>query len=836
MNNKPSVVVRTLRRINFLKFINRKVRLVVGLLSLLIALLVTTSTNPRFVTAQQGDSAQRPVVTTAERFDISPPLRTIQPILVLKPKDKAKDDRGTPGPINNTQHDPDPAVQTSAGRGVFSQDIPPTGANFNGMTNTLGLAPPDPNGDIGPNHYVQMVNLRFQIFNRSGGSLYGPANINTLFTGFGGPCETENAGDPVVLYDQLANRWLLSQFTDSAAPFFNCVAISTTGDPTGSYYRYAFSAPSFPDYPKYGIWPDGYYLNTRESGIGVLGMFALEREQMIVGNPLARSIRFTVTQTGTGPNGLLPSDMDGNIPPPAGSPNYFVGSQDNNFGAASDALLLYKFHADWVNTANSTLTGPTLIPTAPFDSVFPCTPTARDCIPQPGTTVKIDILSYRQRPTFRLAYRNFGTHESLVTSQSVEAQTGIAGMRWYELRSPNTAPTIFQQGTYSPDSVHRWMGSIAMDRQGNMGLGYSVSDGTSVFPGIRYTGRLVSDPLGTMPQGEAVLVAGGGSQTGTTRWGDYSSMSVDPLDDCTFWYTNQYYSVTSSTTWNTRVGSFKFPGCVARLATPFDFDGDKRSDISVFRPSNTTWYLNLSTAGFGVFQFGLSTDKLAPADFDGDGKVDIAVFRDGAWFILQSTTNQLRTDNWGVAGDLPRPGDFDGDAKADLAVFRPSTGTWHYKESSDSESRSVQFGANGDAPLISDFDGDGKSDIAVFRQGNWYWLQSSNGQFLTVQFGASTDIPVAGDYDGDGKTDTAVFRPSNGTWYWIRSSDGIFTFIQFGANGDRPVPGDYDNDGKNDVAVFRIGNWFILQSSNNALIQTQFGLPTDTPVPSAYLP
>jgi len=242
----------------------------------------------------------------------------------------------------------------------------------------------------------------------------------------------ENAGDPVVLYDQLADRWLLSQFSDGTAPFFNCVAISQTSDPLGAYYLYAFSAPSFPDYPKYGIWRDGYYINTNEGG--TTGNYALDRTQMLLGNPTVTSIRIGIAQN---PFGLLPADIDGTTLPAAGSPAIFVGTRDNDAGGAQDALLVYKFTANFATPASSTFTGPTILPTAAFDSIFPCagggTP-SRNCIPQPGQpTTKIDILSYRQRPTFRAAYRNFGTHESIVTSQSVEATTGMAGMRLFEM-------------------------------------------------------------------------------------------------------------------------------------------------------------------------------------------------------------------------------------------------------------------------------------------------------------------------------------------------------------------------------------------------------------------
>jgi hypothetical protein len=238
---------------------------------------------------------------------------------------------------------------------------------------------------------------------------------------------------------------------------------------------------------------------------------------------------------------------------------------DNNgpYGAPQDALTLWKFHADFITPANSTFLLANTIPVSPFNSILTATcQSTRQCIPQPGTANLVDHLGYRQRPTFRLAYRNFLTHESLVTNQSVNGGgANISGIRWYEIRSPNTAPVIFQEGTYAPgltDGIHRWMGSIAQDRAGNMALGYSASNST-VFPSVRYTGRLVTDPPGTMPQGEGSIVAGTGSQTGSARWGDYSAMTVDPLDDCTFWYVAEYIPTTSSNGWRNRVGQFQFP-------------------------------------------------------------------------------------------------------------------------------------------------------------------------------------------------------------------------------------------------------------------------------------
>ncbi|HEX9928601.1 MAG TPA: FG-GAP-like repeat-containing protein [Pyrinomonadaceae bacterium] len=265
--------------------------------------------------------------------------------------------------------------------------------------------------------------------------------------------------------------------------------------------------------------------------------------------------------------------------------------------------------------------------------------------------------------------------------------------------------------------------------------------------------------------------------------------------------------------------------------SPFDFDGDGRSDISVFRPSNAAWYLNRSTAGFTGVGFGLAADKLTPADYDGDGKTDVAVFRDGYWYITESSTNQFRAVQFGQTGDVPVPADYDGDGKADVAVFRQ--GNWYFLNSSNNQFRGVQFGISTDKPVQADYDGDGKTDVAVFRDGNWYWSRSSDNAFRAVQFGVASDKPVAGDYDGDGIADQAVFR--SGVWYVLGSMQGFYG-IQFGVSTDIPVVADYDGDGKADIAVFRDGNWYSLSSSNNQFRALQFGLADDKPIPAAFVP
>ncbi|HXM68989.1 MAG TPA: hypothetical protein VN911_19845 [Candidatus Acidoferrum sp.] len=511
----------------------------------------------------QPAHAAAPSVKTAVRHDVSASLRDMASVkLNTQGSSQEMHEPGpTRAPFSSGTSDPVAQLLSGTLQGVT------TGLNFEGQAaqdtfNVFGYAfvPPDTNGAPGLNQYVQIVNVTITVYNKSTGAQeMAPVAIHTLWTGFGGPCEFQlpDGGDPVVLYDHLANRWLVTQlqFNNAATQNEQCVAVSTTSDATGTYNRYEFDfGANFPDYPKYGIWPDAYYntINIFEAhGFAGAEACAFDRNAMLAGLA-ATAICF---QQPSSVSSLLPSDLDGGTLPPAGSPNYFVGLAD------SSHLNFFKFHADFANPANSTFVGSTLVAVAPYSEIC-ARSTTLACIPEPNPGEKVDALS--DRVMFRLAYRNFGDHESLVVNHTISGGA-LGGVRWYEIRNPGNAPAVFQQGTIEDPNVDFWLGSVAMDKVGNLALGFSAS-GKQLPPSIYVAGRAASDTLGTL-SGPLVLAGGLGVQVQSyRRWGDYSSMAVDPTDDCTFWYTNEYYPTAGnfSFAWSTQIASFKFDSCKGR--------------------------------------------------------------------------------------------------------------------------------------------------------------------------------------------------------------------------------------------------------------------------------
>ena len=499
-----------------------------------------------------------PIVIQDSQHDTSAPLRELASGIQTPAASHIVPPLGrlpVPAVPGTVTAEPDPVIQQIELAPVATTN----GLNFDGIPDVDGAAPADPNASVGATQIVETVNSSFEVFDKkTGKSLLGPAELKSVFKNFAqGNCDGASSstlyGDPVVLYDKAAGRWLITAL-ESDNLFQNsteCIAVSTTSDATGAYHRYAFTEAFFlDDYPKFGVWPDAYYSSSNQflETTQFLGtqQCAYDRSNMLKGGP-ANAICFL----NGGAFSFLPSDLDGASIATKGEPNFFMELNPKD----STSLNLYKFHVDFAHPSNSTFTGPTTIRVAAYTQACPLPTPA--CIPQSGTVQLLD--SVGDRLMFRLAYRNFSDHESLVLTHSVKGASAPANVRWYEIRNPNGTPEVFQQGTFGSGSTSVWMASIGMDKAGDIAFGFSSSSG-STHPSIGYTGRLPTDPLGMM-ESPAVIIKGKGSQTRIGRWGDYSSISIDPVDDCTFWYAQQYLPATGSFDWHTRLASFKFIDC-----------------------------------------------------------------------------------------------------------------------------------------------------------------------------------------------------------------------------------------------------------------------------------
>ncbi len=507
-----------------------------------------------FLSFAQGNYISGPIVSECIHHDTSPPLRDIPeaPLTQSRWRDGLSEFL-TSTPKFEGQYQPDPVLQENIGeRGdafVFQ--------TWDGIA-AQGFAPPDPSGDVGPNHYMLAVNVRFQIWNKTGTSLLGPLNLGTIWSGFPGPWSTSlNDGDPIVLYDEAADRWFIAQFSlpnYPNGPSYIIIAISQTGDPTGAWHRYGFTySTGIPDYPKFGIWPDGYYMSANSFSSGSLNYVgtinaAFERSQMLVGAS-AQSVTFNGSSGSTW--SFLPSDWNGATTPTASSPNYFLQLHDNTWYGGSDGVDIYSFAVNWTTPASSTFTGPSFVASSAFNLL-----TSGNTVPQQSTSTLLANLG-ENRAMNRLDYRNFGTHQSMVVCHTVNAGSNRAGIRWQEFRKPASTWVLHQEGTYAPaDGLHRWMGSAAINAAGHIALGFSLS-GSTMFPSIAFTGRFATDVLGQMTVPEEIIHAGTGSQSGLNRWGDYTQMVVDPNGN-NFWYINQYQQTTGSFNWRTRIANIDY--------------------------------------------------------------------------------------------------------------------------------------------------------------------------------------------------------------------------------------------------------------------------------------
>ena len=497
------------------------------------------------------------------------------------------------------------------------------GVGFSGPHGTANLRNPSDNTlAVGPNHIVQIVNTRMAIFTKKGAQydttgkvLYGPGETRNVFKGFGGGCEARNNGDAVVRYDQLADRWLIvmpifsrlpvrqdapapSKSGDPAAQsvrgqpgqpgaaarvyvppppppesaggagqrppgqrpppdsgvYAMCYAVSTGADPFGPYYRYEFVRPLFPDYPRPAVWPDGYYVPS-STGDEVIQKHAcvVDRASMLAGKDATEQCIII-----DGVNFLNNADLDGRQLPPKGAPNIMIAAGGTQLKKVMEDSSLYawSFHVDWKDPSKTKVVGPAKIAVAPYH--YLCDGQLTNCVPQPGVDRRLDAQG--DKIMARLVYRRIGSRESVVAVHSVNTSNGGGGVRWYELRVDKKRNlSLHQQGTYAPGGFYRWMASPAMDKHGNIGIGYSFG-GTPHFAGQRFAGRLANDPKGTLTLGETVLVEGEAAQTNTLRWEDYTQTAVDPSDDCTIWYVGDYFKK-DAVNYSTKIGAFRMPGC-----------------------------------------------------------------------------------------------------------------------------------------------------------------------------------------------------------------------------------------------------------------------------------
>ncbi|MCX6244987.1 MAG: hypothetical protein NTU98_09815 [Bacteroidetes bacterium] len=727
-----------------------------GRFSLILFLLLFLSLEDDAVAGQDvrhPDRVMKPVY-----FDVSPPLRDLVH-MSNGPADESWKEGFVKNNFNFNKHTrksydsldyADQAVQHFQGS---YQPLAPL-QNFEGVGMLNNLLPPDTHGDVGPNHYFQVVNTSYAIYSKSGTLLLGP---NANYTVWLGMPNNANSGDPTVLYDEQADRWLFAQFSlpnGSSAPFYLMIAVSQTPDPTGAWYRYQYSFPDLPDYPKYGIWRDSYFLSINKftpvnynwNGAGAA---AMNRKAMLKGDPAAALVLFNFPVSDEA-GSLLPVDCDGPFPP-AGTPGYFAYLSDY----ITYHLGIYELHADWVTPANSTIGNFTSLPVTSFNAYF------TNGIAQNGTTVQLDPLS--DRLMYRLQYHVFGDHSSMVCNHTVNTGSEVAGVRWYELRNAGSGWSVYQQSTYAPDANSRWMGSIAMDQNGNMALGYSVSS-SSMYPSIYYTGRLSGDAINTMTQAESVIINGGGAQLHwVQRWGDYSSMSVDPTQCGTFWYTQEYYQYTASYDWKTRIASFQLPAgtlttdFLADNTTPALTDTVAFSDLSAGCP--TIWSWSFSPATVTYLSGTTSSSRNPKVKFNSTGIYDVTLSASAGG----SPVDKTRT-SYIHAGT---PGLWTGVTSSDWST--PSN--WHNLQVPGAATN-ITIPAS--APFMPSITG----DLTVGNQCSSITLSGGNSQLtvpgsLTINSGYSVTVNNSGLIQvGKDWNDYGTFAPGTGTVEFITTSPG----------------------------------------------------------------
>jgi hypothetical protein len=806
---------------------------------LLAAGIYSDSAKAQATTPAQPSSARPTVVRMVGPVHLDRDLRSLP---YIPPSPEIEERRLTRHPRPETG-EPPPISGFARFQSLLEAVLEPVPAmpgpvlTFDGMNSAqsgCGCLPPDSDGDVGPNHYVEAVNVAFKVFDKNGNTLAGPTTYNSFFSGLTGtPCANANDGDPFVFYDQVADRWVISDFAFPSFPgtsFYQCIAVSQTGDPvSGGWFLYALQVdPANPtflgDYPKLALWSSGgspaqnaYFLTmnlfsspTTFNGVRV---YALDRASMLSGGS-NHAIGFTIDAATLGDAySLVPASFRTGNPPPAGR-DEFLFAIDSPFsgGVTLTKVKGWKFHVDFSTPANSTLgVGVNHSPNAQiavngFVDAF--TDTTTNLVPQSGTPQKLDTLG--DKIMTPVIYQNRNGTESLWASHTVctdQNCTGPTAVRWYQfsVTGGNFPARPVQQQSWSNgnDGLWRWLPSIAVAENGNMAIGYSTSS-PGIFPSIRYAGHLDADPLNNLAQGEAIMTNGGGSQTDTRgRWGDYSMTTIDPADNMTFWHVNEYYPTTSNASWATRIGKFSFAGAVPCGYPNTDFTNDTKPDFVLYNTSThgtAIWYMNNAVLQGGVFGPTLPAgwNVIDVADFNRNGNLDYALFNPSTqqtaiWYLsggalVSGLFGPTLPSGWALVATP----DFDGDCKPDYVLHNASTGQTAIWYMDNNVLVSGEFGPTLPAGWIiaglADFDGDGKLDYLLFAPSTgqsaiWYL---SGVTLVSGAFGptlpAGWSLIGTADFNGDGKPDYLLFAPSTGqTAIWYMNNNVLLSGA-FGPN------------------------------------------------------
>jgi hypothetical protein len=627
-----------------------------------------------------------------------------------------------------------------------------SGQNFDGIgQNSFGFSdpfiPPDPAGAVGTTQYIEWVNTSLAVFNKGTGEIVnGPISGNQIWTSMGGPCATYNDGQPVVQFDKLANRWVIGQLVLHGPPYYFCVAVSKTDDGTpGNYYLYSIQFNDVPDSPQLGTWPDAYYLTLNMySGGNFLyaNVCALDRSSMLNGQSMRGPL---CQQTSPQYSSLLPADLDGTTPPPSGSPNYL-------FSLGRDVLNFWTYQVNF-SQGTSQLNGPIMIPVAPFSPAC----SVINCVDQEGTSQRLTTLS--DRLMYRAAYRNFGDHESVTLNHTVIFALRYAAMRWYELRKLSSKPVIYQNGTYAPTFIHRWLGNLAMDSMGDIVAAYNFSS-PALHPSFSFTDRVATDPLNQL-RGENLEMAGTGSQTSGAQWGNSTSLSVDPVDDCTFWSTGEYLRADGTNNWNTRIGSFSLSSCPSSdpaiqitSAPPFGSGGNLQGTVSNVNFSNYQVGVLLFIPGLGWYSKPYCNPLFTTINNDGTwsanvdtGGVDYTATKFVAYLV---PLNASASCQLGIDG---LPYDLESQAAARAFFNRPNPSRrmisfanqpWEVTASPVKINPGPNYFSDSNNNVFIDSNGDLHLKITEDSSGNWYSAQiatppqPSQGQPLQQTYGYGT--------------------------------------------------------------------------------------------------